>query len=106
MSKCIMIGCDLHQESTVLKIAEDRQVPTTRKWKSTAREGTGPICRNGPPGAWHKASQPHLPRPGWYALSVNHLYDRTGQYRHFLAHEPVATAGYSIYISSTTSRRT
>jgi transposase len=38
MSKCIMIGCDLHQESTVLKIAEDRQAPETRKWKSTARD--------------------------------------------------------------------
>ena len=38
------------------------------------------------------------PQPGWYALSVNYLYDREGQYRYFLNFEPVARAGYSIYI--------
>jgi hypothetical protein len=35
---------------------------------------------------------------GWYALSVNHLYNREKQSRYFLNFEPVATAGYSIYI--------
>ena len=38
------------------------------------------------------------PQPGWYALSVNHIYDRSEQYRYFLNFEPVARAGYSIYI--------
>jgi hypothetical protein len=38
------------------------------------------------------------PQPGWYALSVNYLYDREKQYRYFLNFEPIATAGYSIYI--------
>lgn len=38
------------------------------------------------------------PKPGWYALSVNYLYDRSGQYRYFRYFEPVAMAGYSIYI--------
>jgi hypothetical protein len=38
------------------------------------------------------------PQPGWYALSVNHLYNREKQYRYFLNFEPIATAGYSIYI--------
>jgi hypothetical protein len=38
------------------------------------------------------------PQPGWYALSVNHLYDREKQYRHFLNLKPVDSAGYSIYI--------
>jgi len=38
------------------------------------------------------------PQPGWYALSVNYLYDRSGQYRYFLNFKPVAMAGYSIYI--------
>jgi transposase len=33
-----MIGCDLHDNSTVLKIAEDRQEPETRCWKSTAQD--------------------------------------------------------------------
>jgi hypothetical protein len=38
------------------------------------------------------------PKPGWYALSVNYIYSRDHQYRYFLHFEPVATAGYSIYI--------
>lgn len=38
------------------------------------------------------------PKPGWYALSVNYLYDHSHQYRYFLNFHPVATAGYSIYI--------
>lgn len=37
--------------------------------------------------------------PGWYALSVNMLYDRSGQYTYFRERfTPVAYAGYSIYI--------
>jgi hypothetical protein len=35
---------------------------------------------------------------GWYALSVNHLYDREKQYRYFLNFEPIDRIGYSIYI--------
>ena len=38
------------------------------------------------------------PKPGWYALSVNNIYSRDRQYRYFLSFEPVAMAGYSIYI--------
>jgi hypothetical protein len=38
------------------------------------------------------------PQPRWYALSVNSIYNREKQYRYFLNFEPVATAGYSIYI--------
>ncbi len=38
------------------------------------------------------------PQPGWYALSVNYLYDREKQYRYFLEFEPVARIGYSIYV--------
>ena len=41
---------------------------------------------------------PRHPRPGWYALSVNELHARSEQYRFFLRFEPVAMAGYSIYI--------
>ncbi len=37
-------------------------------------------------------------KPGWYALSINFLYDRTGVYRYFRQYEPVDTAGYSINI--------
>jgi hypothetical protein len=38
------------------------------------------------------------PQPGWYALSVNHLYNREKQYRYFLNFEPIDRIGYSIYI--------
>ena len=38
------------------------------------------------------------PRPGWYALGVDRIYSRDRQYRYFLNFEPVAMAGYSIYI--------
>jgi hypothetical protein len=38
------------------------------------------------------------PQPGWYALSVNYIYNREKQYQYFLNFEPVAMAGYSIYI--------
>lgn len=38
------------------------------------------------------------PQSGWYALSVNEIYDRSQRFRYFLHFEPTATAGYSIYI--------
>lgn len=38
------------------------------------------------------------PQPGWYALSVNEIHRRDGRYGYFRHLEPVATAGYSIYI--------
>jgi len=38
------------------------------------------------------------PLPGSYALSVNEIYNRAQEYRYFLNFEPVAMAGYSIYI--------
>ena len=38
------------------------------------------------------------PLPGYYALSVNEIYGRSKQYRYFLYFEPVAMAGYSIYV--------
>jgi hypothetical protein len=38
------------------------------------------------------------PLPGWYALSVNEIYGRSQQFRYFLNFQPVATAGYSIYV--------
>lgn len=36
MSKVIMIGCDLHEESMLLKIAVDRQAPETKVVENTA----------------------------------------------------------------------
>ncbi len=41
---------------------------------------------------------PTEPQPGWHAVSVNKIRSRTKQYEYFLKFEPVAMAGYSIYI--------
>ncbi|HUG70870.1 MAG TPA: phospholipid carrier-dependent glycosyltransferase [Pirellulaceae bacterium] len=38
------------------------------------------------------------PYPGWHAISVNRIRSRTREYDYFLALEPVAMAGYSVYI--------
>lgn len=39
------------------------------------------------------------PKPGWYAVSVEHLHERHGRYSYFLEHfQPAARSGYSIYI--------
>ena len=38
MSQVIMIGCDLHEDSLMLKMAKDRETPETRLWKNTARD--------------------------------------------------------------------
>ena len=35
MRKVTMIGCDLHDESMLLKIAEGRDTPQTRSFKNT-----------------------------------------------------------------------
>ncbi len=41
---------------------------------------------------------PTEPQPGWHALSVNKIRSHTREYEYFLRFEPVAMAGYSIYI--------
>jgi hypothetical protein len=42
---------------------------------------------------------PAIPQAGWYAISVNHLHSRDGQYHWLLYdHEPDDMIGYSIYI--------
>ena len=40
MADCIMVGCDLHDKSMLLKIAEDRAKPVVRSWGTdrSARE--------------------------------------------------------------------
>ncbi len=41
---------------------------------------------------------PEQPTPGWYAISVTRIHDLSGKYLYFLRFEPVASAGYSIYL--------
>jgi len=73
--------CKAHPEADEMKVAY---------WGSYPLELTT-ISSKGMPSA-------NDPQPGWFALSVNYLYDRSQQYRYFLNYEPIATAGYSIYI--------
>jgi hypothetical protein len=59
----------------------------------------GPAERQPDPTAENDSAEDYLgPKPGWYALSVNYIYGRDHQHRYFLHFEPVAMAGYSIYI--------
>jgi transposase len=44
MSKVIMIGCDLHEASMILKVAEDRQTPETRLVRNTICGRAGMIA--------------------------------------------------------------
>jgi transposase len=38
MSNVIMIGCDLHEDSLMLKLAKGQEIPETRLWKNTVRD--------------------------------------------------------------------
>ena len=38
------------------------------------------------------------PRPGWYAISVHCIHDRSKEFLYFLQSQPVAVAGYSIHV--------
>ncbi len=38
------------------------------------------------------------PRPGWYALSVNQIHNRTRKYEYFLKFEPHCVIGWSIHV--------
>jgi hypothetical protein len=42
------------------------------------------------------------PKPGWYALSANRVFDHRHQYHYFQRFQPVAMVGYSIYIYNIT----
>lgn len=44
------------------------------------------------------------PQPGWHAVRVNMLRGRTKEYAYFLRFEPVAMAGYSIWIYHITAQ--
>lgn len=61
-------------------------------------------CTDVPPGLvarrqYRPADMVRLgPQPGWYAINVGALHARSQAYAYFFCFEPVARAGYSIYI--------
>jgi len=88
--------CESHPEARPIKLAYFGGYPLHRcKIKSAGSPPAGP--ERGQIGEKTDATT-FGPLPGWYALSVNEIYDRLQQSRYFLHFQPVATAGYSIYI--------
>ena len=45
-----------------------------------------------------KQLPPRNPQPGWHAISVNRIHDRSGDYEYFLTFKPYDMVGYTIYI--------
>jgi hypothetical protein len=87
--------CQEHPEASPIHVAYDGMYPLE---KTKITSAGAPLA-----GSEHYASQgedgvEQVPRPGWYALSVNEIYGKSKQYWNFLQFEPVAMAGYSIYI--------
>ncbi|GHT38415.1 hypothetical protein FACS189427_12480 [Planctomycetales bacterium] len=74
--------CAAHPEVTNISVALWGSYP--------AEQTTIPITKTMPPA--------NNPQAGWYALSVNYLYDRDKQYRYFLNIKPAARIGYSVYV--------
>ena len=61
----------------------------------TILSGSYPVKETGIPAAGYPPTEPE---PGWYALSVNYLYDAQKSYRWFLNFPPEAIIGYTIYV--------
>ncbi|NQT17518.1 MAG: glycosyltransferase family 39 protein [Planctomycetes bacterium] len=76
----------------------------TRRARSVVRTILGEISTDVPAGLTankhHKRTDMlHLgPQPGWYAVSVTRLHSPAHELAYFFRFQPVATAGYSIYI--------
>lgn len=85
---------EAHPEAKPLKVAYSNSYPATLAGFSDERPPSGPEAYGGVPPAMVSVG----PLPGWYAVSVNELRGRHRRYEYFLRFEPVATAGYSIYI--------
>ena len=73
--------------------------------RAVSLERLGLRGRGSPPksisiGAKHKecAGEVSGPIPGWHVISVQHIHEADDGYLYFLNFQPVATAGYSVYI--------
>ena len=69
----------------------------------TILSGSYPVKETGIPVAGYPPTEPE---PGWYALSVNFLYDSQKSYRYFLSFRPAAVIGYTIYVYHITQEDT
>ena len=67
----------------------------------TALSGSFPIEETEIPSS---GFPPLATEPGWYALSVNYLYERQKEYDYFLNIRPSAVIGYTIYVYHLTAK--
>ncbi|MGO8697229.1 MAG: hypothetical protein ACLQVY_05865 [Limisphaerales bacterium] len=88
--------CEAHPEARPMKLAYLGAYPLERSRIKSA--GAPPFALDNAHGAENPNPASFGALPGWYALSVNEIYDRSQRYRYFLNFQPVAMAGYSIYI--------
>ena len=83
-----------------LKLGEaPPSVERLRAERQAARAAGGAGGPENPPSGGGELGSPSSAlTPGWYALSVNMLYDRYGTYAYFRELKPDDYAGYSIYL--------
>ncbi|MGO8747045.1 MAG: hypothetical protein ACLQNE_13740 [Thermoguttaceae bacterium] len=88
--------CESHPEARPIRVAYFGGYPLDRSTVTSA--GSPPVGCETEELVDRTNPATFGPMPGWYALSVNEIYGRSRQYRYFLHFEPVAVAGYSIYV--------
>jgi hypothetical protein len=87
---------DRHPEARPLRVAYCGSYPL--KFSKLTLAGAPPIVSDNCCLPACCAANQLGPQSGWYAVSVNEIYNREKQYRYFLHFKPVAMAGYSIYV--------
>ena len=93
---CLEDWCESHPDVGAIKVAYSGGYPLDESKIKSA--GPPPIYAEGRLVGRNTDRTAVGPLPGWYALSVDAIYDRSRQYRYFLRFRPFASAGYSVYI--------
>jgi hypothetical protein len=76
-----------------------------KQWQEQHQDARPLYLRYWPNQSWadwagieYRRADPEIPFAGWYAISLNSLYGRRGQYQYLRQFRPVDRAGYSILI--------
>jgi hypothetical protein len=85
---------DAHPEASGLGVAFGNNCDPKLAGIEYTHPPAGPDARSGE--VVHR--EPAGPLPGWYAVGVDQLHLPSRRHSYFLQFEPVATAGYSIWI--------
>jgi len=84
MATCIMVGCDLHDKSMLLRIAVDRGQPVTRSWATNAGARKAMMAD-----LWKRAGEGGAPR-------ITFVYEACGF--GFRFHDELTAAGIESYV--------